>query len=154
MPYVDRTAGKISAVFSRQQYDGQEFLPDGALELQPTVEEVRDEKLEEINGAYEAQLSVVRNGYPETELLTWDKQEQEARAYLADNGASTPFMDSLAGERGITKADLAARIMVKVNLADTLVGAATGKRQRLEDEILAIDENAPDAIAQISAVSW
>jgi hypothetical protein len=91
-----------------------------------------------INAAYQDALADVRNGYPPDEILTWDKQEREARAHLVDPAAATPFLDYLAAERGIDKADLVGRIMTKVEAAEATIGKLTGKRQRLEDQLDAI----------------
>jgi hypothetical protein len=120
----------------------------------PTVVELRAAKLRELNEDFEASISATKNGYPLSEMLGWDKQEKEARAYLADPNASTPFIDMISTARGIAKADLVNRIMVKVEAAEAAVGASTGKRQRLEDQLYAIADSDPDARTKIAAISW
>lgn len=107
---------------------------------------LKREKLVEVNSAYEVALSAVKNGYPPSEILSWDKQEKEARAYLANNAAPTPFVDALANERQIDKAELVSRIMAKVNAAEVYIGTQTGKRQRLEDQIAAATTEAALAL--------
>ena len=97
------------------------------------IARLKREKLTEINAAYEASISALTATYPPSEILSWDKQEAEARACLADTNASTPFIDALSTARGINKAELVSRIMAKVVAAETYIGEQTGKRQRLED---------------------
>lgn len=110
---------------------------------------LKREKLTGVNSAYEVALSAVKDGYPPSEILSWDKQEKEARAYLADNAAPTPFIDALSTERGVTKPELVSRIMAKVNAAEVYIGTQTGKRQRLEDQI-----NAATTEAELALIVW
>lgn len=52
-----------------------------------------------------------------SEMASWTKQEQEARAWVADNAASTPVIDNLLIGRnmGETKAQLVAKIIAKAD---------------------------------------
>jgi hypothetical protein len=123
-------------------------------------------KLAEINAAYAEALAAVKAGYPPDEILSWDKQEREARAYQADSTAATPFLDALSAARGVDKPTLADRIMAKVAAADDAVGTATGRRQAREDTIQALIDRTtlpttdPDyltedqARTEIEAVVW
>ena len=70
-----------------------------------------------------------------TELLTFDKQEQEARAWLKDNNVETPLIDALAEGRQIDKADLVNRIINKSDLFAVQTGYLTGQRQYYEDQL-------------------
>ena len=72
-------------------------------------------------------------GYPDDERLTFDKQEAEARAWLADSSASTPFVDALAAGRQMEKAELVSRIIAKADAFALASGSLTGQRQRYED---------------------
>lgn len=120
----------------------------------PDVANLKSDKLREINADFEASITATKNGYPLSEMLTWDKQEREARAYLADSTARTPFIDALCAERLIPKDSLVTRIMVKVEAAEAAVGTNTGKRQRLEDQLYAIADTDPDAREKIAAITW
>ena len=132
----------------------------------PDPAAVYEARLALINAAYQQALTDVRNGYPQDEILTWSKQEREARRYLADPAAATAFLDYLAAERGIDKADLVDRIMIKVSAAEETIGTLTGKRQRLEDQLDAILDAhrlppddpahlpAEEAAARMRAIAW
>ena len=100
-----------------------------------SVDEAKSEKLREINLGYDAATSSLVSTYPSTELLTFDKQEAEARAWQADNTTSTPLVDALALGRGIDKAELVRRIIAKADAFALATGYLTGQRQRYEDQL-------------------
>lgn len=101
----------------------------------PILDEIKDAKLAEINGKYNVATSALVSTYPSTELLTFDKQEAEARAWQADNSVSTPLIDALALGRGIDKAELVRRIIAKADAFAVATGYLTGQRQKYEDQL-------------------
>lgn len=108
---------------------------------------IKANKLDEINDAYQRAIATLTPTYPDDERLTFDKQEQEARAWLADDSASTPFVDALAAGRQMEKAELVSRIIAKADAFALASGSLTGQRQRYED-MLDVAETA-DAVAAI-----
>lgn len=110
-------------------------LPDGALLERPEkpFSQLKIEKLNEINAAYQQAIATLTPTYPDDERLTFDKQEQEARAWQADNSTSTPFVDALASGRQMDKAELVSRIIAKADAFALASGSLTGQRQRYED---------------------
>ena len=123
--------------------------PEGALLEAPEkdLDTLRSDKLLEINGKYDAATSSIVSTYPSTELLTFDKQEQEARAYSDDHSASTPFLSGLANARGITLDDLVGRVIRKSEAFASAVATLTGQRQRYEDQL-----NAAMTAEEITAI--
>lgn len=99
----------------------------------PTLDELKSAKLAEINGSYTAAASALVATYPTTELLTFDKQEAEARAYSSDPASETPLVDALAAGRAMDKSELARRIIAKADAFAVAVGYYTGQRQHYED---------------------
>ena len=100
-----------------------------------TLEEAKVAKLAEINAACQSTLEALTPTYPERELTTFDKQESEARAYLADAKASTPLLSALAAARGIELADLVQRVIAKADAFAVASGSIIGQRQALEDRL-------------------
>lgn len=100
---------------------------------EPTLHELKTAKLTEINDAYDNAVSALVFSYPSNELLTFDKQEAEARAWTADKSAETPLVDALALGRGMDKAELVSRILIKAEAFAVATGYLTGLRQRYED---------------------
>ena len=101
----------------------------------PTLEEMKLSKLSEINAAYDSATSSLVATYPQTELLTFDKQESEAKAWKADNSVETPFLNGLAAARGIDKAELVGRVIFKADAFQMAVATLTGLRQKYEDQL-------------------
>lgn len=111
------------------------------------ITKAKKEKLSEINLEYNKSTSSLVSTYPQTEVLTFDKQEQEARAWLEDNSIETPLIDALTEGRQINKADLVNRIINKSNLFAIQTGYLTGQRQYYEDQLeLATTEEEIEAI--------
>ena len=102
---------------------------------EPTIEELKIEKLKEINTFYDIAISQLVSSYPVNELLTFDKQEQEANSYINDQNANTPFIDALALGREIDKNELISRILIKAESFATAAGYLTGIRQKYEDKL-------------------
>ena len=99
----------------------------------PDPDRAKAAKLSEINATYDAATSALVSTYPQTELLTFDKQEQEARAWTEDSSAETPLVDMLAAGRQMDKAELVRRIIAKADAFALATGYLTGQRQRYED---------------------
>lgn len=118
------------------------------------VAAARAAKLRDINAACDRDIDAIRATYPETEVLSWPKQEAEARAMLADPAAHTPLLDAIAQDRGVDRAELASRVIEKSDAFAAFSGTAIGKRQRLEDQLEAIDSADPNAPVLIAAISW
>lgn len=124
---------------------------DGAITFTPPkppkLDELKAAKLNEINTTYQQAIATLTPTYPDDERLTFDKQEQEARSWLADNSTPTPFVDALAAGRQMEKAELVSRIIAKADAFALASGSLTGQRQRYED-MLDVAETA-DAVAAI-----
>jgi hypothetical protein len=106
-------------------------------------------KLAEINAACDQAISAIKSTYPEAEVLSWAKQEAEARALQGTASVDTPLLDAIASTRGITRTDLASRVMKKSNAFAALTGAVIGKRQELESAI-----SAAETVEAVRAISW
>lgn len=120
------------------QDDWIEITKDEALKiLNPPLDaaELKAQTLVQINNDYENEIAQLTIGIPATERETWIKQEQEARAYTIDSNTPTPFLDSLASQRGVPKDYLVSKIIEKADLFAVAVGALTGARQKAEDEL-------------------
>lgn len=129
-----------------QTWEVRDYTSEEAAEA---MERAKARKVREINAAYEQELGAALKDYPEAETKTWDKQEAEARAWVTDNSAPTPYLDGLATARDLSKSELVARVIAKADAWIALSASATGKRQRLEDEI----EAATD-LAVLDAIQW
>lgn len=92
---------------------------------------MKDHLIDYITGMFEAEIAQLNEGYPSSEKGTFAVQQTEWAAWNADNTASTPFVDALATARGMTKADLMAKIGTNV----TAIATAVGNKQSRVDAI-------------------
>lgn len=106
-------------------------------------------KLQEINIIYEQKASAVKIDTPDSEVLTWDIQKNEAEKWQADYDAATPFIDGLALARGIDRNELLQKVINKVKVYNEYMAALTGERQRYEDSL-----KAAATIDEVEAVVW
>lgn len=114
-----------------------------------TLDEAKAAKLTEINAACDAEIEAIKVSYPDTEVMTWDKQEREARALVLDATADTLLIDSIASARGLDRVELANRIIANADQFATASGASLGKRHALKDEI-----NAATTVEQVAKIVW
>lgn len=112
------------------------------------IENAKALKLAEINVEYERVMARVTATYPQSEMLTFDKQEQEARAYLADSAASVPLLSALSISRGLDMPELVRRVISKADAFAAVSGTIVGQMQALEDRLMLAETVADvDAIA-------
>ncbi len=120
--------------------DSFEFDPSYTykLEMSRVVKTERNDKsylLSKANADFETAISSLTSSIPTSEISTWTKQEQEARAYILDSNASTPFIDAICLAREVDKSYLVGKIIEKADAYAVAVGTLTGIRQKLEKEI-------------------
>lgn len=101
----------------------------------PTLEEAKAAKLAEINTAANKTMAALTTTYPDREISTFDKQEAEARAYMADPEAPTPLLSALAKARDIDMDELVKRVIAKADAFAAASGYIIGQRQALEDQL-------------------
>ena len=116
----------------------------------PELKELKAQKLAQINEGCQHILDSLTATYPAAELLTFDRQEAEARSLLADTSSQAPFLTSLAAARGISVTDLAHKVIVKADLFSAASAFAIGQRQRYED--LLEDAQTKEDVAAIQPV--
>ena len=103
---------------------------------------------------YRRRMQVIAAGYPLSERESWPVQTEEARALEADSSAATPWIDAAALARGLDRLVLAQRIREKDDAYRQVHGLLTGTRQRIEDQIDAVADDAL-ALSQIDvAAGW
>lgn len=124
------------------EYDKDSFEFDSSynykIENNEIVKTERNDKaylLSKANADFETALSGLTSSVPTSEISTWTKQEQEARAYLLDSNALTPLIDAICLARECNKSYLVGKIIEKADAYAISVGTLTGVRQKLEKEI-------------------
>ncbi|WP_083024950.1 hypothetical protein [Vreelandella lionensis] len=126
-----------------------QVVPFSDEEKAAMLERAKERALQRVSDGYIAELNAILRDYPDAETKTWDKQESEARAFQADSAAPTPLIDAIATARDMDKAELVQRVIAKADAWIALSGAATGKRQALEDAIADAEMR-----EEVEAIEW
>ena len=92
-------------------------------------------KLTEINAECQKAVAALAADYPDSEVQSWPQQVKEATALSADPQADAPLLTAIATARGLPAAELASRVMGKMNAYAGASGALIGRRQAAEDLI-------------------
>lgn len=106
----------------------------------PSPDQMKAAAVARINTAYQSDVRELTAVYPEEEVKSWALQEGEAKAWFSNPQAHTPWLDSAADARNMSKADLAAKIIAKAAAFARVHGQLTGKRQRLQEMIAALGD--------------
>lgn len=98
-----------------------------------TLDELKAEKLAQINADCQAALAALTPTYPEKELFTFERQEREARALLTGDSSDGAHITAIASGRGIPVEELARKIVAKADAFSLASGLIIGQRQKWED---------------------
>ncbi len=91
---------------------------------------------------FSVRMAAVKSGYSQEDIDSWEKQEREAREYIADpTNAITPLINGIALARGIPLADFAALVIQKADAYSELVGPLLGRKKVLLDEISLLSDS-------------
>lgn len=86
------------------------------------------------------------------QAMTYQRKEAEARAWIVDHDAATPFLSAEAPARGMTIADLAAEV---IQLADTWTAiGSTIEGMRMGAKAAVARATTLGAIVEASKVEW
>ena len=99
------------------------------------LEAVKAAKRLEINDACNAAVASLAASYPEREIQSWPQQVKEAEALTNNAEAATPLLAAIADARGLPVAELASRVLGKMNAYAAASGSLIGRRQAAEDLI-------------------
>ena len=159
---AEAPAGKqVVPLYSNGQPGGEDYLKRTLVfygwtvgpELK-TLDELKAEKLAEINAMCDAALKAMTPTYPDRELLTFDQQKQEALAYTADPSSPCPLLSPLAAARGISLELLCQKVIAKATAFSTVSGTLIGQRQAYEDQLdLCETKDAVSAIQPVYSLS-
>lgn len=101
-----------------------------------TVEQLKVSKIWNIKQTFTALVQQIES-VDFSEVASWRKQEEEARAYLADNTSPTLIIDSLIVGRGLgeTVEEFAQLVTAKADAYTVAYGVLLGKYQRAVKDV-------------------
>lgn len=86
------------------------------------------------------------------QALTYQRKEAEARAFVADNGAATPFLAAEANARGVPIAIVAGEVVATADAWVAIGSAIEGKRMAAKAALA--DAQTFGEIVAAAAVDW
>ena len=113
------------------------------------LEAVKAAKRAEINAACDIAVASLAASYPEREVQSWPQQVKEAEALAADPQAQAPLLAAIAEARSLPLAELASRVLGKMNAYAAASGALIGRRQAAEG-LIDLASSAED----VASVVW
>lgn len=90
--------------------------------------------------AFERAMQALCQGYPPSEIQSWERQRDEALAWEADSEAPTPWIDIAAQARGLDRGEFLARTLAKVHQFSATSAFLVGRRQAIADAIYAAEK--------------
>lgn len=115
------------------------------------IDSLKQKALSKALDAFNEACDVITQNAPSKEIDSWKKQEDEARAWNADNTAPTPLIDGLLVSRGLseTKAQLVQKIIDNADLWAVAYSAELGVYQSRVKRINATTATLADVQAVI-----
>jgi len=111
-------------------------------------------KQTEITDAFKAAVRTSRSAYAQEEIDSFPEQRAELRDYDDDPLSETLLLDALAVGRGAPKSQVVDRIRTMSRAYKPVYGSILGKKQKLSDDLYAVDVNLAGAIDLINAINW
>ena len=100
-----------------------------------TLPNVKARKLQEIVSTVDTALAPLSAEYPYKEQLSFQRQEQEARALVEDPSAPAPLLTAIATARGIGTTELALKVIAKADATTAATGTVIGEAQKDKDRL-------------------
>lgn len=123
------------AVYREVTEDEAKAVSSAVLSLQ----ELADAAMAKVNAQYIERMGAVASPYPLHERESWPIQLAEAQTVLVypggelPDGVTSPWIDQCAHQRGLSRLELAQRIVAKDTAYRTVSGFLSGVRQWHED---------------------
>lgn len=107
-------------------------------------------KAKEIEDEFSKATTALSSATPH-EMISWRKQEEQARAYLADNTVATPMLNAIIISRGLNEAitDFSALVIGYADAYEADYGSLLGKYQKLSKNI-----DSATTVDEVKLVSW
>lgn len=144
--YIPLNLVDMELCFGTQKYNFETKTVD------VNIDAVRKQKHKRLIGDMRERLIAITGEIAYGEIGSWERQEKEARAWLEDNTASTPFIDILLASRevaGETKADLITKIVTKAETYALWYAGFLGNIHKVQKAL-----DAAISVDALKAVTW
>lgn len=103
------------------------------------LDRARADKLAEIDAGYNTVILYIQAGYPDKEVLTWERQAAQARELREDPEAEALFVRTLAATKGVSVEEMTRRILANAENWEPVAAMLTAQRQIMEEAAWAAD---------------
>jgi hypothetical protein len=119
------------------------------LETEVPLSWYKQVKQSQLSGTYKSSINSLIGLVDGAEMVSWSKQEAEARAYIADNTVATPILSVLVVSRGLgeTVAQLANKIIAKADEYATSYASILGIYQAKQKQL-----DSATTVAEVQAI--
>ncbi|MDA3967371.1 hypothetical protein [Helicobacter sp. WB40] len=115
-----------------------------------TLKSAKVGKIKELINSYNQAIKPYIIDTPDSEMLTWERQESEAKSYqVSKNPSDAPLLAKLAENRGVSLEVFANKVLEKSTLYREVSSKLIGKRQALEDRV-----KIATSLEEIEAIKW
>ena len=123
--YIQSDTAQIGDV-----WNGSEFTtPEPVINL----DEAKAKKLEKLKNEYQKKIDDIYKWYPKFEMETFPVQKAEFTAWDADHNAPTPFVDTLAAQRGEDREVVLQKIGAAVHGIASIQGELQKRRKVVQE---------------------
>jgi len=125
------------------------------VDLDAILKDVQSDQIAALNKQFDEYINrYLEENNSLSEQLSWDTQEKEARAYIADNTVVTPYIDRLLESRnkGETKTELVNKIIAKADAYTEFHSSFLGELHSKIDEVKTSTINYDTARADLDAI--
>lgn len=116
-----------------------------------SLDDLEKEKASEIDTKSQEFVDQKMESYPAFEMLTFERQEREARAFLADDTVATPTLEPITTARNLTVLEIATRVVAKADALNAVAASVAGQRQAYHDQLA--DAVQAQDIAAVEAIT-
>lgn len=103
---------------------------------------------------FESKVGELKSGYSNDEILSWDIQVEESNRFFDGKEDKNTLIDAISNSRGISKSELASRILQKRDVFLKKYGEILGKFQRNSDVLDSIDLDDQSTYDYIDDYGW
>ena len=101
-------------------------------EVQKTTSEQQAEKIKQLHENYSEFYKTYTESYSTLEVESFKDKADEAKAYMRDNTASTPYVDAMAGGDPLVRVEILNAIWAKVAYLASVEGQVVSKRDAIK----------------------
>jgi len=116
------------SIFKGTEEDAQRIVNELT---QNIIDGKKNTLVEELKNLVDEKLALFNSKYPKEEQKYFSTYEEEYRTYIKDKNAPTPYLDTLAEIRGITRDEMAQKIGEK----SLMVTKILAFRHKLKDQL-------------------